>query len=121
MIRTSCSGLLYDRQRLDNWIMNNERGFGCYAMYFKRSSIAIQNDIILTDLASPNKETISMNSFSSTKFTKLYQSLYLPPSIILSQLDIKTQEYFNIVETIKKRDCLYQQKHRSFSNMIVQT
>ena len=100
-IRTSCSGLLCDRQHLDDSNMNNERRCGCYAIHFKRSSIAIQHDIILTNLASPNKDTISVNSFSSNKFTKLYLSLYLSPSIILSQLDIVPPEYFNIVEAIQ--------------------
>ena len=101
-IRTSCSGLLCDRQHLDDSNMNNERRCGCYAIHFKRSSIAIQHDIILTNLASPNKDTISVNSFSSNKFTKLYLSLYLSPSIVLGQLDIAAPEYYIIVEAIQK-------------------
>ena len=32
-IRTSCSGLLCDRQRLDDWSMNNKRRCGCYAVH----------------------------------------------------------------------------------------
>ena len=42
-----------------------------------------------------------MNLFLSNKFTKLYLSLYLSPSIVLSQLDIAAPEYFNITEAIQ--------------------
>ena len=81
-IRTSCSGLLCDHQCADDWNMNNDRGCGYYAIHFRRSNIAIQHDIILTNLSSPNKDTISMNLFSSIKFTKRYLSSYLSPSIV---------------------------------------
>ena len=101
VIRTLCSGLLCDRQNLDDWNMNNERGCGYYAMHFRRSSIVNPHDIILTNVTSPSKETISINSFSSNKFTKLYLSLYLSPSINLSQLDITAPEYFNIMEPMQ--------------------
>ena len=63
----------------NDWNMNNDRGCGCYAIHFRRSSIAIHDDIILTNLASPNKNIISMNLF-----TKSYLSSYLSPSIVLS-------------------------------------
>ena len=81
--------------------MKNEIGYVCCAMHFRRSSIAIQHDIILTNLASTNKDTISMNLFSSNKNTKLYLSLYLSLSIILSQLDIAAPECFDNVEAIQ--------------------
>ena len=80
--------------------MNNERECGCYAMHFRGSSIAIEHDIILTYLVSPNKNTFSMSLFSSNKFTKLYLSLYLSPSIVLGQLDITAPEYFITVQAI---------------------
>ena len=46
-IRTLCPGILRECQRLEDSIMNNDRGCGCYAIHFRRISIAIQHDIIL--------------------------------------------------------------------------
>ena len=85
-IRTLCSVLLCDRQCLDDWNMNNDRGCACHDMHVRRSNITIQHDIILTNLASPNQDTISMTLFSSSKFTKLYLSSYLSPSICHRQV-----------------------------------
>ena len=42
-----------------------------------------------------------MNLFSSNKFTKLYPSSYLSPSIVLSQMDFVAPECFNNVEAIQ--------------------
>ena len=119
-VRTSCSGLLCDRQRQDGWNMNNERGCGCYAIHFRRSSIAIQHDIILTNFASPNKDTISMNLFSSYKFTNLAISKFIFISKHCSQsIRYCSAGIFQYCEGNTKRCQSCQQERRFYSNMMV--
>jgi hypothetical protein len=100
-VRTSCSGLFCDRQRLDDWSNENERGCGCYAMHHRRSSIAIQHDIVLSSLESRPDKSVIMNLFSSNKFTSLYLTEPFSPNVTLSQLDMASEEYFNVIKCIE--------------------
>lgn len=100
--RTSCSGLFCDRQRLADWTGDNERGCGCYAMHHRRSSIAFQHDIVIENLSSRPGREITMDLFSSNKFSKLYLSDHLSPSVQLPQLDLATEEFFELMNCIKK-------------------
>ena len=100
-VRTTCSGLFCDRQRLNDWSNENERGCGCYAMHHRRSSIAIQHDIVLSSLESRPENPVTMNLFSSNKFTSLYLSEPFSPNVTLSQLDMASEEYFNVMECME--------------------
>ena len=51
--------------------MNNKMGRGYDAMCFRRPSIAMQHDINLINLSSQNKDTVSINLFSSNKVKKM--------------------------------------------------
>ena len=96
-IATSCSGLFCDRQRVDDW-NGTERGCGCYAMHHRRSSIALQFDIaIMNDL--DGEQVISMNSFSSNRFSKLFLTESISPSVLLQQLQF-TNEFFALEDKV---------------------
>jgi len=99
--RTSCSGLFCDRQRLADWTGNNERGCGCYSMQYRRSSIAFQHDIVIQNLKSMPGREIKMDLFSSNKFTKLYLSDHISPSVTLHQLDLATEEFHKLMICIQ--------------------
>ena len=100
-VRTSCSGLFCDRQRLNDWSNENERGCGCYAMHHRRSSIAIQHDVVLSSLESRPENPVTMNLFSSNKFTSLYLTEPFSPNVTLSQLDMASEEYFSVMECME--------------------
>ena len=95
-VSTKCSGCLCDKQRVDDHA-DSERGCGCYAMHHRRSNIAFQHDI---EVSFDNGDSISMDAFSSTQFSKLYLSENLSPSILLQQLQMTT-EMFDIEDTMQ--------------------
>jgi len=94
---TSCSGLTCDRQRLEDW-NGTERGCGCYAMHHRRSSIAIQHDV---ELFGADNLNLTMENFSSNKFSKLYLSSNLSPNILLQQMQY-TEEFFDLLDRIDR-------------------
>ena len=71
-------------------------------MHHRRSSIAFQHDITLAGLRSENRRVISMPMFSSNKFSKLYLTSFLPPSVTLNQLDMMTKEFHMVCTAIKR-------------------
>jgi hypothetical protein len=93
--------LFCDRQRLNDWSNENERGCGCYAMHHRQLRIAIQHDIVLSSLESCPGKSVIMNLFSSNKFTSLYLTEPFSPNVTLSQLDMTSEEYFNVMECIE--------------------
>ena len=101
-IQTSCSGLFCNRQCINNWSNENQRGCGCYVMHHRRSNIAFQHGITLDGLQSENCRVISMPMLSSNKFSKLYLTSFLPPSVTLNQLDMMTEEFHMICTAIER-------------------
>ena len=95
-VSTKCSGCLCDKQGVNDHA-DSERGCGCYAMHHRRSNIAFQHDI---EVSFDNGDSISMDAFSSTQFSKLYLSENLSPSILLQQLQMTT-EMFDIEDTMQ--------------------
>ena len=95
-VSTKCSGCLCDKQGVNDHA-DSERGCGCYAMHHRRSNIAFQHDI---EVSFDNGDSISMDAFSSTQFSKLYLLENLPPSILLQQLQMTT-EMFDIEDTMQ--------------------
>jgi hypothetical protein len=96
-IMTSCSGLLCDRQRVDDW-NGSERGCGCYSMHHRRSNLAFQHDLKIT--TQDGNRFLKMNGFSSNKFSKLYLSNTLSPSVVLQHLQF-TDEFFSLEDCIQ--------------------
>ena len=94
---TSCSGLLCDRQRIDEW-NNAKNGCGCYKMDpTKTSSIAFQCDIVFHDCF--KKKSLKMNKFSSNAFTSLFLSSDISPIVQITQLQL-TDTFFELEEKV---------------------
>lgn len=64
---TTCSGMLCDKQRVDDW-NGDERGCGCYSMQDRRSILVLQHDIEVEANDGGNELRIPMRMFSSSKF-----------------------------------------------------
>ena len=79
-IQTTCGGFMCDRQRIQDW--NGNRGCGCYEMTDYVSNLAFEHSIFFE---TPNGK-ISHTNFSSTKFSLLYLSTFLPGSVRVSAL-----------------------------------
>ena len=73
--QTNCSGLFCDKQRL----RDIRGGCGCFHMITNRSNLAFLHNIRLVDA---NGSDITVNNFSSTKFSLLYLSQRLSPSAV---------------------------------------
>ena len=90
--QTNCSGLFCDKQRL----RDIRGGCGCFHMISNRSNLAFIHNIRLVDGIGTD---ITVNNFSSTKFSLLYLSQRLSPSIKISALNM-TDEYFDLLDSI---------------------
>ena len=73
IIKTSCSGNLCDRQRVNDWL--GVKGCGCYGMSPNSSSLVIQHALSMTP--SQNRQ-MNMLEFSSLKFSELYLNVEIP-------------------------------------------
>lgn len=93
-VQTDCSGLLCDKARVLEW-SGTERGCGCYSMHHRRSNIAFQFDIEVTD---QNGNVFTMSNFSSHKFMKLFLSNSLNPNVMLQRLQF-TPEFFDLMDS----------------------
>ena len=70
-------------------------------MHHRRSSITIQHDIVLSSLESRLENPVTMNLFSSNKFTSLYLSEPLSANVPQTQHDMASEEYFNVMECME--------------------
>ena len=98
IIKTSCSGNLCDRQRVNDWL--GVKGCGCYGMSPNSSSLVIQHAISMT--TSQNGQ-MNMLEFSSLKFSKLYLNGDIPGSCKLYMLQL-TDSSMQLIESID--DCI---------------
>ena len=92
VLKTSCSGLLCDRQRVSDW--NGSRGCGCYGMSTNSSSLVVQHALEVRTVTGGD---LFMNDFSSLKFSKLYMKSDIPGSCKLYSLQL-TQASMNLFE-----------------------
>ena len=92
-IKTTCGGLLCDKQRCSDW--NGTRGCGCYNFRDDISNIAFEHSVFFQY----GNDTIQHHDFSSTKFSSYYLTHRLPSTVTASALTM-TQEYFDIEESI---------------------
>ena len=92
-IKTTCGGLLCDKQRCSDW--NGTRGCGCYNFRDDISNIAFEHSVFFQY----GNDTIQHHDFSSTKFSSYYLTHRLPSTVTASALTM-TQEYFDIEEAI---------------------
>ena len=96
-VQTTCGGYLCDRQRVSDW--NGVRGCGCFDMSNFRSNLALEHSI---HFDTPSGRINHLN-FSSTKFTLLYMSDYIPGSVRVSALRITSNSdaFFDIEDCIE--------------------
>lgn len=92
-VQTTCSGLLCDKARVSEW-SGTERGCGCYSMHHRRSNIAFQFDVEVTDQYG---HKFTMSNFSSHKFMKLFFSHSLNPGVMIQSLQF-TAEFFDLMD-----------------------
>ncbi len=94
-VKTSCSGLLCDRQRISDWL--GSKGCGCYGMSPNSTSLAIQHAITVR---TSFHGTLKMDDFSSLKFSKLYTSGDIPGTCKLYMLQVTeaSMNMFNALE-----------------------
>eukprot|EP00957_Ditylum_brightwellii_P077864 5918401-Ditylum_brightwellii.AAC.1 len=78
--KTSCSGNLCERQRINDW--NGFRGCGCYGMPQNSSSLMYKHAM---DIGT-GTGSMSISDFSSLKFSQLYLSGDIPGSCKLCML-----------------------------------
>ena len=94
--QTNCSGLLCDKQRL----REIRGGCGCFHMINNRSNIAFLHHIrIIGNLGLD----ITIDNFSSTKFSLLFLTERLPPSVRISALTM-SDAFFDMMDCMK--DCI---------------
>ena len=91
-LKTSCSGLLCDRQRVSDW--NGSKGCGCYGMCPNSSSLVAQHAIEVRTVTGGD---LFMSDFSSMKFSKLYLKKEIPGSCKLYSLQL-TQASIDLFE-----------------------
>lgn len=82
-VKTSCSGLLCDRQRVGDW--NNRHKCGCYGMLPSRSSL-IAKQFLQAHIGRDVK--LTAKDFSSLQFSDLYLKEFMPGKVVLSQLQL---------------------------------
>ena len=92
-IKTTCGGLLCDKQRCSDW--NGIRGCGCYNVRDDISNIAFEHSVFFEI----GNDFVQHNDFSSTKFSLFYLKKRLPSNVTVNALTI-TQEYFDIEDGI---------------------
>ena len=92
-IKTTCGGLLCDKQRCSDW--NGTRGCGCYNVRDDISNIAFEHSVFFDT----GNDFVQHNDFSSTKFSLFYLKKRLPSTITVNALTM-TQEYFDIETAI---------------------
>ena len=120
-IRTSCSGSLCDRQRLDYWNMNNDKGCGCNAMHYGDQVLKFSM------ISSSKKYCISKQRYDFYEFIliKLIHKI-ISVFIFISKHRFESighcgSRIFQHCGDNSKRDRLYQQERRFYSNRMVQT
>ena len=92
-IKTTCGGLLCDKQRCSDW--NGTRGCGCYNVRDDISNIAFEHSVFFQI----GNDFVQHNDFSSTKFSFWYLKKRLPSTVTVNALTM-TQEYFDIEDAI---------------------
>ena len=95
-VQTTCGGYMCDRQRVSDW--NGMRGCGCFDMSNFRSNLALEHSV---NFDSPNG-SICHSDFSSTKFTLMYMTDFLPGSVKVSALRMSSNSsaFFEIEDCI---------------------
>ena len=84
VVQTSCSGLMCDKGRVEDW--NGSKGCGCVGMHNNISNLAIVHSIWFESDNDGAQRRISHNNFSSTKFSLTYLSNRIPSSTRQSTL-----------------------------------
>jgi hypothetical protein len=104
IVESTCSGLFCDKQRVHDWA-NQSKGCGCYSMLQQRSSLVIDHRLLLSFPSNKEDEMI-INHFSSIKFSSLYMTYYLLPSIKISALSVSSSEtkFFDL--KAKMNECI---------------
>ena len=97
VIKTSCLGNLYDRQRVNAWL--GVKGCGYYGIPLNSSSLVIWHAL---SIATSHIRIMNMDGFSSLKFSNLYLKGEIPGSCKLYMLQL-TESYMKIIGSIK--DC----------------
>ena len=90
--KTSCSGLLYDCQRMSD--LNGSNGCGCYGMSTNNSTLVVQHAL---EVRTVTVVDVFMNDFSSLKFSKLHLKSDIPGSCKRYCLQL-TQASMDLVE-----------------------
>ena len=93
-IQTTCSGLLCDRQRVNDW--NGKSKCGCYSMFQYRSNLSLQHSIRIDT----QQVKLIQNDFSSLKFSHLYLSNDIPSNVKVSSLRV-SEEFWELEDCIE--------------------
>ena len=94
-IKTTCGGLLCDKQRCSDW--NGTRGCGCYHFRDDISNIAFEHSVFFE----VGNDFIQHHDFASNKFSLFYLKQRLPSTVTVNALTM-SQEYFDIEDAIGK-------------------
>ena len=86
VVQTSCSGLMCDKGRVEDW--NGSKGCGCVGMHNNISNLAIVHSIWFESDNDGAQRRITHNNFSSTKFSLTYLSNRIPSSTRQSTLSV---------------------------------
>ena len=87
-VESTCSGLFCDKQRVHEW-SNQGKGCGCYHMISQRTNLVIDHRL---KIEYNDKEPLIIDHFSSTKFSLLYMTSYIPPSVRISSMRMSSAE-----------------------------
>lgn len=82
-MKTSCTGELCDRQRVNDWL--NVKGCGCYGMLPNSSSLVMQHAIRISTFLN---DDLTLDDFSSMRFMELYMRGKLPGTCKLYMLQM---------------------------------
>ena len=93
-IQTTCSGLLCDRQRVNDW--NGKSKYGCYSMFQYCSNLSLQHSIRINT----QQLKLIQNDFSSLKFSHLYLSNDIPSNVKVSSLQV-SEEFWELEDCIE--------------------
>ena len=91
----SCSDIIFDKQRLDDCII--QQGCGWYHMNHQRSNLELANTIRIDN----GQYLTMMLNLSSIKFLKLYTNKYITFSVRIRDICI-TEDYFILPNYIRK-------------------
>ena len=104
---TRCSGLFCDKQRIHE-ICERNQGCGCFSTCTRRSNIALDHCITVSNTGSAMRHNQSspmfhecIERFSSNKFSSLYLNGYFPCSVTARDLCSAEGEYGNILEAAR--------------------